>query len=204
LAVKISGINAQENYRKNLWSSIVIRKSVGNDFSVTGDFGYRSCDQFVRTSRTAFGRLVLEKTIFDFHSVGIGFALFGHYKSDWRMEYRPYLQYSYQRSLKTLQLGIRFRNEFRCLDAIAGPLNRTRLQISSRYNGFHQLFQPGIAAEGFFTPGKEHFIEQRYTISVFSRLNNRFTNQIFYTLQRQSKIELDQNILGIQLQIHLE
>jgi len=66
------------------------------------------------------------------------------------------------------------------------------------------LFQPGIAAEGFFTPGKEHFIEQRYTISVFSRLNNRFTNQIFYTLQRQSKIELDQNILGIQLQIHLE
>lgn len=171
--------------------------------AVTGDFGYRTCDYFIRQHRTAFGRVIFEKSHREKSALGLGFALFGHFKDEWKLEYRPFLQFVYQKKFMPLDLGVRIRNEFRFLDDGRNFRNRTRLQCSARLLKKNRWFDPVFSVETFITPGHAKLMEQRYTVGITSSASPDLTSHLFYTLQRQSSLDLNQNIAGLQLQIFL-
>lgn len=180
----------------NLWHSLALRTSF-NKYILTTDFGYRSCDHFTRQSRTALGRILLERSLESAHRIGIGFACFEHFKASSKtIEYRPFVQYTFEKSQQHVTYRIRFRDELRIFQNEYFA-NRGRLQGTIFLRNTKKL-QPFITAELFYTPGKHELFEQRYQSGILLKSDKmQFTT--FYTLQIQSSISYVQHIIGWQL-----
>lgn len=190
----------QSTYQSNLWNSVLMNYTTKN-FRVNSEIGLRMHDHFVRSYRTALGRIVAERRLDSTHGIGLGYAYFEHFNKTSVGENRFFLQYSVALRLKQLRFNFRFRNENRFFENRI-TTNRSRLQIQIRPSK-EKKFQPQGSAEGFFTPGKNALAEQRYAVGILIRANQKFSILAYYMGQFQSNNPYLQHILGWQAQLNL-
>lgn len=197
-------------YTQNCWTSILWRHQFNKGIVLTSDVGYRSFDAFFKQTRQQLGRVMIEKRFNDKHAVGVGYTYFNSYSASLKSltgESRPFIQYQFNKRNEKSTLGIRVRNEFRYYVAKQEWVNRFRTQVSYEQKTLYALLLPRLFVEGFISPGSKPIIEQRYSIGNTFKLNATINLFLFYTLQRQSTIvlnnqEVNQHILGVQLQFN--
>lgn len=193
---------SQEIYKQNFWSSILISKPITKKVNATADFGFRTCNHFFNTRRTALGRLVIDRKVNSFISVGLGYAFFEHYGNLTKPENRIFGQLILQKESQKIETTIRLRNELRFYYRNSETLNRSRIQVILKSKHLNK-FQPAIGFEYFFTPGNSNLHETRTSSQLNFNLNDLTTIQSFYILQYQSNTPYLQHILGIQAQFKL-
>lgn len=200
-----TAIWTQTNYSENLWLAVAINGKLTETISYTGDFGFRTYDDFLKEKRTVLARFLVEKTSNKNHKFGLGYAFFEHFSADGSLnpEQRPFVQYRFKIQKNDFQFQTRFRNEFRFFTSREEFYNRSRVQINLQYNLFHQKFNPVFSAEGFISTGKNKLKESRFTFGFTNKLSSKLTSYFFYTIQNQSSYKGNQNIIGLQLQINL-
>ncbi len=188
---------SQREFKYNLWQSVSGRFTSRN-IEFSSEFGYRSCDFFVKSPRNVFGRIILEYKILRFNHFGLGFAYFEHFSDnlDTRFENRPFFQYRVENSICKMAYKFRFRNELRLFND-HNFSNRLRIQGGINFISSDRL-HPYFSVEYFYTPGKQELFEQRYNIGITKRTKN-IQSSFFYILQRQSNVQYLQNIIGYQI-----
>jgi hypothetical protein len=191
---------SQRTLSENIWTSLVFRYKTPR-FQVTGDMGYRMCDNYIHSKRTILARLTIEKS-FKNNSLGLGYAYFEHYINSQSTENRLFVEYSRQFDLERRNFNLRLRNELRTFND-RRTTNRIRIQGTFCRELTKQI-EARLSSEIFYTPGKQALIEQRYSTGLIWKFHQLFTIIPFYTLQWQSNVPYPQHIFGTQFQVSLE
>ncbi|MEY4604075.1 MAG: hypothetical protein RIT43_1367 [Bacteroidota bacterium] len=194
-------LHSQRTLSKNLWTSAVFRYKT-NRAQFTGDLGFRMCDDFIHANRTALARLTIEKTFKKSNNLGVGYAYFEHYINALSIENRLFAEYSKQFDAERTILNVRFRGEIRTFN---DRKTNARLRIQAAWvKDLSRFLETRLSSELFYSPGKDLFIEQRYSAGLAFRINTHVKFMPFYTLQWQSNVHYPQHIVGTQLQMSLE
>lgn len=175
---------------QNIWTAINInQKYDGKIFKF--DCGYRTYNYF-NEQRTVFSRGVFLKEVNQSFSLGGGVAYFNNYsfsRDDYFNEFRPFIE----TNINLLDiLNIRLRNEWRIYEVGYENENRFRVLFSNEQN-FNKFCIKG-SFEYFYTNTLND--EYRYTISNKFRINENQNITIFYGVNRQSKIKMNNNIVN--------
>jgi hypothetical protein len=210
LMVSHPGNTQQSFYSENCWNSILWRHSWKNKVLVSSDIGYRSFDAFFSRTRQQLIRMSVEKIFKENHSLGFGYAYFNSYSSSLKNltgESRLFVQYQWIKKTIASNFGIRIRNEFRYFPSSKEFNNRFRSQFYYERKTNIKQVQPRFFLEEFLTINSKPFIEQRYGIGNTFNLHPSLNLFIFYTLQLQETIKLNnmqikQHIVGVQFQIN--
>ena len=169
---------SQEIYKQNFWSSALISKPISEKVKVTFDAGFRTCNHFFNTKITTLGRLVFDRRVNPFISIGLGYAFFEHYGNLTKPENRIFGQLILQKELSKIETTFRLRNELRFYFRNSETLNRSRLQVILKSKHLNK-FQPAIGFEYFFTPGNSNLHETRTSSQLNFNLNDLTTIQSF-------------------------
>lgn len=192
---------SQRTLSENLWTSLVFRYKTTN-LQFTGDAGYRMCDNFIHTKRTALARLTVEKIFKETNSLGAGYAYFEHFVNSFSKENRLFIEYSKQLGYHKSLLLFRVRDEIRTFSD-RETTNRLRIQASCQRE-FSKNIEIRLASEVFYTFGAQQLIEQRHSTGCVIKFNKQLKMMPFYTLQFQSNVHYAQHILGTQVQVNLK
>ena len=197
-------------YSQNLWTSVLWRHQFNRGVVLTSDVGYRSFDEFYKQTRQQLGRVMLEKKIGSQHAFGVGYTFFNSYASSSKKltgESRPFVNYQFTLKKEKFTLGLRVRDEFRYFIEKEEWVNRLRGQASIEINTPIKYVLPRVFVEGFVSSGAKTLVEQRYSIGNTLAFSEKFKVFLFYTLQRQSSIlinnqQVNQHIIGLQVQLN--
>lgn len=204
-----SSFSQESPYQTNLWASVLLKHHISSKYSFSFDVGYRTFDGFILKTRQKLVRSIFERKLGENHSIGIGIAYFETISSKLNHfihEVRPTIQYQFEMKKNREKIGIRLRDEFRFFNTNSIYQNRIRLQGSYEYS-FSKMLNPKVMMEGFLTFQKKEVIEERFTIGNTFLVSNWLNINLFYILQYQSNIILNnkripQNIVGFQLIIN--
>lgn len=197
-------------FAQNLWASVLWRHQFNRGIVLTSDVGYRSFDAFYKQTRQQLGRVMIEKKIGANHAFGIGYTYFNSYSSSNKKltgESRPFINYQFIQNLEKFALGLRIRNELRYFIEKKEWINRLRGQINFEFKTTNKNVLPRIFVEGFISSGTNTLKEYRFSIGNTFTISDTYKFFIFYTLQRQSSLVvnnnvINQHILGLQVQLN--
>jgi hypothetical protein len=167
------------------------------NFVFRADVGYR-IRTFDFSNPTQFlGRCSFSKKWNSFQ-VGIGGALFFHVSqnSNFRKEYRPFLQVNYLKSVLKHEFNVRFRNEFRFFER-ENLVNRMRLNMNYKLN-IKQDFALTITPEFFYSLNETSLFESRYQFGSLIRFFEGNEVLFFYQYNWQKGTTVNAfHVLGI-------
>lgn len=175
---------------QNIWTAININQK-HKDNLLKFDCGYRTYNYF-NDQRTLFGRGVYLKEMTQKLSIGGGVAYFNNYsfsRKDYFNEFRPFIE----TNINLLDiLNIRIRNEWRIYEVGYENENRFRVLLSNELS--LNKFRIKGSFEYFYTNTLND--EYRYTISNKFRITENQNITIFYGVNRQSKIKMNNDIVN--------
>jgi hypothetical protein len=167
------------------------------NYVIRADVGYR-LRNFDFSHPTQFlGRCSFSKKWNSFQ-FGIGGALFFHatQNSNFRKEYRPFLQVNYLKSFLKHEFSVRFRNEFRFFER-ENLVNRMRLNLNYKLN-IKQNFALTITPEFFYSLNETSLFESRYQFGSLIRFFEGNEVLFFYQYNWQKGTTVNAfHVLGI-------
>jgi hypothetical protein len=193
---------AQQPYAENAWGSLVWNHRWNRGWQTTFDAGYRSCDGFIRQRRQTLMRAAITHGLGKHWFIGGGFAWFRHTRpgaGKTAQEYRPFIQVNCRYAFGKWQLASRIRQEFRGYPSQREIICRSRFQVSVSRMIVKRWLNPVFSAEGFVSATKEPLIESRLLFGNTIGITRHCKILPFYTLQKQSSINGNQHIIGLQL-----
>ena len=196
-------LNAQLNTpNTNIWFGGSCLHKINSNTNLSGDIGYRTFN-LIENRRNYFGRLLIEKIIFQNTAIGLGYALFNNFsfsRKSYSFENRPFLNLQFRWNQQKHEIVLRNRIEWRINENGIKNTFRKRFQIAHEYQ--LRAIKTRIVYELMASNDKSN--EERYTVGVLLPINNQRLN-IFYAINRQSSIKLNeqlvnQHVVGINYQ----
>jgi len=173
-------LNAQLNTpNTNVWFGGSCLHKINSNMNLSGDIGYRTFNLF-ENRRNYFGRLLIEKIIFQNTAIGLGYALFNNFsfsRKSYSFENRPFLNLQFRWNQQKHEIVFRNRIEWRINENGIKNTFRKRFQIAHEYQ--LRAIKTRIVYELMASNDKSN--EERYTVGVLLPINNQRLN-IFYAI----------------------
>jgi len=187
-------LNAQLNTpNTNVWFGGSCLYKINSNTNLSGDIGYRTFNLF-ENRRNYFGRLLIEKIIFQNTAIGLGYALFNNFsfsRKSYSFENRPFLNLQFRWNQQKHEIVFRNRIEWRINENGIKNTFRKRFQIAHEYQ--LRAIKTRIVYELMASNDKSN--EERYTVGVLLPINNQRLN-IFYAINRQSSLKLNNQLVN--------